>query len=398
MISVMGSSLASPCCVRVTRVLVVVIGIQIAAIYLGAFDVDKLANFSTRPKKPVKHQKSHLEPISEQKSAYWFDPPPFNRGKWGTKKPDEKFDWGDDFTEPTEERVKRAPNVIGAGAKKCGTIAFSTFLALNKQFRTTRFVEGHYLYKPKLFASGLEAYKDKLPLSYPSEVSYEGTPRYLVESSVPGHAKAINETMKIVIVLCDPIKRFKSDFVHTTKTHEPHAQLIKSYKGIEDYIVEYLPKVKSKIAKNPTWLTDIYYHSITSSVFTNGIYSYFILHWLKYFPLEQFLFLDGEKILKEPYTCMEQAQEFMNMPKVLGKDDFYINDETGFYCAFIPGSDKNQTKCLPKYKGRTRNTEDDDYLHISNATLALLEDFYRPFNAQLCEILPEKFSFFKDLC
>ena len=58
-----------------------------------------------------------------------------------------------------------------------------------------------------------------------------------------------------------------------------------------------------------------------------SIYSYFILHWLKYFPLEQFLFLDGEKILKEPYTCMEQAQEFMNMPKVLGKDDFYINDE-----------------------------------------------------------------------
>ena len=58
-----------------------------------------------------------------------------------------------------------------------------------------------------------------------------------------------------------------------------------------------------------------------------SIYSYFLLHWLKYFPLEQFLFLDGEKILKEPYTCMEQAQEFMNMPKVLDKDDFYINEE-----------------------------------------------------------------------
>ena len=111
-----------------------VIGIQIAAIYLGAFDVDKLANFDTRPKKPQKHQKSHPEPSSERKSAYWYNPPPINREKWGTKKPDEKFDWGDDYTEPTEDnRVKRAPNVIGAGAKKCGTIAFSTFLALNKQ-------------------------------------------------------------------------------------------------------------------------------------------------------------------------------------------------------------------------------------------------------------------------
>ena len=31
------------------------------------------------------------------------------------------------------DRIKRPPNIIGAGAKKCGTIAFSTFLALNKQ-------------------------------------------------------------------------------------------------------------------------------------------------------------------------------------------------------------------------------------------------------------------------
>ena len=76
--------------------------------------------------------------------------------------------------------------------------------------------------------------------------------------------------MKVVIVLCDPIKRLKSDFVHTTKTNEPHARLIKSYKRIEDYIMDYLPKIKSKIAKNPDWLTDIYYHSIASSIFTNG--------------------------------------------------------------------------------------------------------------------------------
>ena len=35
----------------------------------------------------------------------------------------------------------RPPNVIGAGAKKCGTIAFATFLAVNQQFRTTKWVE-----------------------------------------------------------------------------------------------------------------------------------------------------------------------------------------------------------------------------------------------------------------
>ena len=49
------------------------------------------------------------------------------------------------------------------------------------------------MYKPELSAS-YARYKHALPFSYPSEVSYEGTPRYLVENSAPGHAKAINET------------------------------------------------------------------------------------------------------------------------------------------------------------------------------------------------------------
>ena len=76
--------------------------------------------------------------------------------------------------------------------------------------------------------------------------------------------------MKIVVVLCDPIKRLKSDFVHTTKTTEPHAKLIRSYKKIEDYILDFLPKIKAKVSKNQSWLTDMYYHDIASSVITNG--------------------------------------------------------------------------------------------------------------------------------
>ena len=63
-----------------------------------------------------------------------------------------------------------------------------------------------------------------MPSTYAYEVGYEGTPRYLVEANVPEHAKAINDSMKIIVTLCDPIHRMVSDFVHTTETNEPHAQ------------------------------------------------------------------------------------------------------------------------------------------------------------------------------
>jgi len=336
---------------------------------------------------------------SSETSDFWIKLPKLNKKKWGKTSTSETFqnDFGGyDQSEPG--RQVRPPNVIGAGAKKCGTIAFSTFMKLNPQFRSTNFVEGHFLYKEKKFAKGLDGYSNALVPVHEHEISYEGTPRYLVESVVPNRVKAINETMKVIVVLCDPIKRLKSDFVHTTKTTEPHAKRIKSYSKIEDYILEYLPKIKNEMINNVDWLTDVYYHDIASSVITNGIYSFYLLHWLKYIPRENFLFLDGEAILKEPYKCMEDAQDFLNINQVLDEDHFYINEETGFYCAYVPGTHKTKTKCLPKYKGRTRNKEEDEYLHISDSTLNLLEEFYKPFNAQLCDIVGQKFSFFSHLC
>ena len=45
-----------------------------------------------------------------------------------------------------------------------------------------------------------------------------------MEANVPEHAKAINDSMKIIVTLCDPIHRMVSDFVHTTETNEPHAK------------------------------------------------------------------------------------------------------------------------------------------------------------------------------
>ena len=131
-----------------------VIGIQLAAIYFGAFDVDRISKIQT--KKPQhqsekrKIEKIHHEPdpIRENKRNYWFEPAPVRPYEWGLKAAPEEFNFGD-YEEIKEnfdiqlvsggfnDRIKRPPSIIGAGAKKCGTIAFSTFLALNKQVLMT---------------------------------------------------------------------------------------------------------------------------------------------------------------------------------------------------------------------------------------------------------------------
>ena len=113
-----------------------VIGIQLLVVYFGAFDVSQVT-YKLKPQKTQKHRTEKLKPQKHAKSKFWFEPPELKRYEWGQKRPDEDFDFGD-FEKSEEARIIRPPNVIGAGAKKCGTIAFSTFLALNEEVRFRR--------------------------------------------------------------------------------------------------------------------------------------------------------------------------------------------------------------------------------------------------------------------
>ena len=86
----------------------------------------------------------------------------------------------------------RPPTVLGVGAKKCGTIAFATFMKVNPEFKVHRRVEAHFLYNNESWLGGMREYVKKLPISNETDVVYEGTPRYLIESVVPERAKQID--------------------------------------------------------------------------------------------------------------------------------------------------------------------------------------------------------------
>ena len=51
---------------------------------------------------------------------------------------------------------------------------------------------------------------------------------------------------------------------------------------------------------------------------------------------ERVSFLDGEETLQEPYKTMEKAQAFLDIDQVLTKEHFFVNEETGYYCAKRP--------------------------------------------------------------
>ena len=67
--------------------------------------------------------------------------------------------------------------------------------------------------------------------------------------------------------------------------------------------------------------------------FDPGLYYKHHKKWLKYFPEDQILILNGDKLVKEPWTVLAEAEQFLKIPNEIGlKENFYFNNTKGFYC------------------------------------------------------------------
>ena len=111
------------------------------------------------------------------------------------------------------------PTVIGVGAKKCGTGAFSFFMRQNHHFKGSRGGEAHFFYDAEKWKKGFDAYSKHFrgyakfvenPKEFGKTAVFEGTPRYLVEDLVPGRVKGeVINFSKIIIFYQKIIKKRK---------------------------------------------------------------------------------------------------------------------------------------------------------------------------------------------
>ena len=108
---------------------------------------------------------------------------------------------------------KRYPELIIVGAKKCGTTALKIFMNYHPGFRDTP-GEKHFFNRPSNWNQGFTWYKDQSPLTYADEVTYEKTPDYFDRAFVPERIKQMNQDVKIIAILCDPVRRAYSHFLH----------------------------------------------------------------------------------------------------------------------------------------------------------------------------------------
>ena len=75
-------------------------------------------------------------------------------------------------------------------------------------------VEIHFFNTDSLYYQGLNWYRNRMPPSNESQITVEKTPKYFVDPKSAYRIVGMNMTIRLILILCDPVRRVVSDYRH----------------------------------------------------------------------------------------------------------------------------------------------------------------------------------------
>ncbi|XP_066498166.1 heparan sulfate glucosamine 3-O-sulfotransferase 3B1a [Hoplias malabaricus] len=254
---------------------------------------------------------------------------------------------------------KQLPQAVIIGVKKGGTRALLEFLRLHPHIRAAG-AEPHFF--DRNYDKGLEWYRELMPKSLEGQITMEKTPSYFVTKEVPSRIYAMSPDTKLIVVVRDPVTRAISDYTQT-RSKKPD-----------------IPSFESLTFKNVTaGLIDSSWSALQI-----GMYARHLERWLRYFPINQILFVSGERLITDPAGETARVQDFLGLRRVVTEKYFHFNQAKGFPCLKKPDSN-SKPHCLGKTKGRT-------HPNIHPEVIQKLRDFYKPFNKKFYHMAGQDFG------
>ncbi|XP_057716509.1 heparan sulfate glucosamine 3-O-sulfotransferase 6-like [Corythoichthys intestinalis] len=254
---------------------------------------------------------------------------------------------------------KRFPQAIIIGVKKGGTRALLEFLRIHPDVRAVG-AEPHFF--DRFYDKGLEWYRNLMPRTLDGQTTVEKTPSYFVTKEAPSRVRSLNRRTELIVVVRDPVTRAVSDY----------AQTLSKDPG--------LPSFQSLALRNAsTGPVDTSWSAVRI-----GLYARHLENWLRYFPLSQFLFVCGERLVSDPAGEMGRVQDFLGLKRAVSEKHFYFNRTKGFPCLKKPEG-SGRPRCLGKSKGRP-------HPRIPQEVLQKLRDFYKPYNRRFYQMSGRDFG------
>lgn len=254
------------------------------------------------------------------------------------------------FREQGLQPARQLPSVLIIGVKKGGTRALLEFIRVHPDVRAAG-SEVHFF--DKHYSKGFEWYRDRMPTTLEGQITIEKSPSYFITKDAPRRVQHMNPSTKLLVVVRDPVTRAISDYTQA-------------------------------ISKKPDMLSFEKLAVVNGSIDTSwgpvklGVYARYLVRWLRSFPLSQFLFISGERLVIDPALELKRVQDFLGLKYIVTEKYFYFNSTKGFPCLF-KSEGHSSPRCLGKTKGRS-------HPYIDPAVLQRLRDFYRPFNVRFYQM------------
>lgn len=252
---------------------------------------------------------------------------------------------------------RRLPQAIIIGVRKCGTRALLEMLKMHPQIAAAS-EEVHFF--DNNYDHGMQWYKHRMPYSYPDQITIEKSPAYFITEEAPERIFKMSKDVKLLVILRDPTTRAISDYTQIFST--------KLQRGKDIGTFEEMAMVNGEINTK--------YKAVQIS-----IYEQYIKKWQAYFPRKQMHFVDGGKLISNPYPVIKDVERFLGLSDYITSDNFVLNKTRNFYCL----KSEKLNKCLSESKGRP-------HPEVSPYVLEKLREFFRPYNLLFFDRIGMKFD------
>ncbi|CAG2054497.1 unnamed protein product [Timema podura] len=245
--------------------------------------------------------------------------------------------------------TRKLPDALIIGVKKGGTRALLEFIRLHPDVRAAG-SEIHFF--DRFHDKGFQWYRHHMPPTLEGQLTMEKTPSYFVTREVPQRVHEMNPATKLLVVVRDPVTRAISDYTQVS-SKKPGMLRFEELAFLN--------------GTGGSGLVDTSWGPVKI-----GVYARHLERWLHCFPLEQMLFVSGERLIVDPAAEMARVQvwDFLGLKQVITEKHFYFNSTKGFPC-LMKSEGRSTPHCLGKTKGR-------NHPNIDTAAVERLREFLPP--------------------
>ena len=195
--------------------------------------------------------------------------------------------------------ARRFPDAIIIGGKKCGTTVLRDMLSHHRLIKIAK-KEMFYFSNSDRYKLGISWYINQMPLTKEGELTLEKSPQYFTSKVTPERLERVSPDVKLMLILRNPLSRSISDYFFMQRKGRQTTTFNKKFfpKGKKG-------EINTRCSETHVSMYDIHYSE-----------------WLKWFPKEQILIVNGDNLKINPIEELTKIEKFLNIPHYFENDMF----------------------------------------------------------------------------